>query len=172
MQLEILTEVFVPGVPKTKGSLNVRGRHVEEAVAGSSRWRALVAERVRADRARRGLTVPWPGPVRVRIVSFYVQTAADERAGRIAPTEPRAGHGDVDKLERNVLDALKDAGAYVDDALVISTDNEEAFVGVARRAGQRPGQLIQAWAVPEHIVARRRAELAAEYARWGGLVAA
>ena len=172
MQLEILTEVFVPGVPKTKGSLTRRGEHMEEAVAGSSRWRALVAQRVRQDRERRGLTVPCPGPVRVRIVSFFTEAAADVRALRIAPTEPRAGHGDVDKLERNVLDALKDAGVYVDDSLVISTDNEKAFAGTARRVGAQPGELIQAWAVPEHVVARRRAELAAEYARWVGLVAA
>lgn len=171
MQLEILTEVFVPGVPKTKGSLNVRGKHVEEAVAGSERWRALVAERVRADRARRGLSVPCPGPVRVRLVAFFPESAADVRAQRWAPTVQTA-HGDVDKLARNALDALKDAGAYADDSLVISVDQEKAFAGAARRVGGQPGLLIQAWAVPEHIVTRRRAELAAEYARWGGLVAA
>jgi hypothetical protein len=108
----ILTECWIPGQPKTKGSLNFVGdRYVEENVKGSARWRVLVADAVRRDRVRRGLSEPATGPVAVRAL-FWLP---------VDPIKPRAG--DVDKLARNVLDApaadakvaSKNGGAFVND---------------------------------------------------------
>lgn len=157
-------EVFVPGHPKTKGSLDVmtdvipqvkqaiaalvaglvpkalailRGivsggtkTYVKENVAGSKQWRQLMAYRLRqawnggeGDAIGRGYEPrePLAGPVRVSAM-FYLPCARGERS-LIAQ-----GSGDVDKLARNLLDALADAGVIRNDAQVtgIICDKEQA----------------------------------------------
>jgi hypothetical protein len=129
----IIVDVFVPGTPKTKGSLDITRRgYVTENVAGSVRWRCLVAERVRAWRTAQRFDVPSSGPVRVDLTCWLPVPAwvgDDDMTTYLAATWVNSG--DVDKLARNVLDALsvapvsasttdrkKYAGAYVDDRLV------------------------------------------------------
>jgi Holliday junction resolvase RusA-like endonuclease len=117
----ILTECWIPGLPKTKGSLNFIGeRYVKENVKGSTRWRVLVADAVRRDRKRRALSEPAYGPVAVRAL-FWLPAPRNPNRDFGAPVH--AGAGDVDKLARNVLDALaddakvasKNGGAFVND---------------------------------------------------------
>lgn len=113
----VLADVWVPGSPKTKGSLTRgRGGGMRESVLGSTTWRLLVAERVRGWRKVHGLTVPYDGPV---VVSAFFCLTADPIA---------KGAGDLDKLVRNVLDACAadakrkaaNGGAYVNDNQVVS----------------------------------------------------
>jgi hypothetical protein len=131
----IIVDVFVPGAAKTKGSMEVRNRvtgAMKESVAGSSRWRALMAQAVRDDIARRQppvaeLRAPYPGPVSVTVAAYLTPPAgwvARFLTAVIWPIWPRAG--DLDKLVRNVLDAIgstsrnakMNGGAIVDDNLV------------------------------------------------------
>jgi hypothetical protein len=143
----IIVDVFVPGAAKTKGSMEVRNRAtgaMKESVAGSSRWRALMAQAVRDDIARRNCTggdrgyncehrapfncgdvEPYPGAVSVTVEAYLPPPVIKW------PTMPwhwpiwtRAG--DLDKLVRNVLDAIgstsrntkMNGNAIVDDNLV------------------------------------------------------
>ncbi len=136
----ILVETFVAGTAKTKGSMEVRNKAtgaMKESVIGSSQWRALMAAAVRDDIARRGagrvaanlpvLPMPYPAAVAVTL-TFYLSPPAGWVARFLAafvwPIWERAG--DLDKLVRNVLDALgsksknprMNSGAIVDDNLV------------------------------------------------------
>lgn len=114
----MITEVWVPGHPKTKGSMTTAGRRggqMRESVDNTP-WRALVTRMVAADLLARGtvdglfLGRTTFAPVRVDL-AFWLDHPD--------PCEPKPGAGDVDKLVRLVLDALKDATVYVDDNQVI-----------------------------------------------------
>jgi Holliday junction resolvase RusA-like endonuclease len=121
----ILCSVWVPGSPKTKGSLTVvnsgsRGRkaHVEDTPE-SKRWRMLIVERIRAWRIRLGAHFePYPGSVNVTC-TFYQAIKPEDLVRKVA------GSGDLDKLVRNVFDALSvnddprfGAGVILDDMQV------------------------------------------------------
>lgn len=125
--MRLVLSCWVPGRPKTKGSLDFQpgkkckccdcceaylpgGRAVEN-VAGSGRWRQLMAYWMGIEMAKTGGGAPLEGPVIVAAV-FHL------------PVHPISGHawagrvGDLDKLARNLLDALTDAGVYGDDVQV------------------------------------------------------
>ena len=120
-------ECWVPGRAKTKGSMRVvnnRSGVLAEAVAGSTRWRQLVAYAMVAEKrvyeALSGVALPIIGPAALTI---EFQLPHD-------PISARAG--DIDKLTRNIMDALSacskgcaedcknHAGVYVDDVQVCS----------------------------------------------------
>jgi len=97
--------VWIPGAPKTKGSLEHRGHgQMKESVVGSKQWRMLMAERFRA--AHKG-AAPLVGGVGVE--AYFIMPTVDVTVART---------GDLDKLLRNVLDALQDAGVVTDDVQV------------------------------------------------------
>jgi Holliday junction resolvase RusA-like endonuclease len=129
--LGVVLEVFVPGHPKTKGSLEKQGGRMVESVVGSKKWRQMMAYTATVGRGNR--VESESGPVAVRLV-FWLPVA-DVAAGR---------PGDIDKLARNALDALTDAKAYADDAQVIRLIAEKYPV----HAGRPQGVLIQVWRVP------------------------
>lgn len=152
----IIVNVFVPGAAKTKGSMVIRNRRtgaMKESVIGSSPWRALMAAQVRDDLTRRAVArcncgsedcapMPYTGPVRVTVDAAL---RPPEDPGQDAPTIRRTWYrlalatlqhwaaaiweqsGDVDKIARNVLDALgskslnlkMNGGAIADDVLVV-----------------------------------------------------
>jgi Holliday junction resolvase RusA-like endonuclease len=167
--VDVITEVWVPGLPKTKGSLTFKGKeYVEENVKGSARWRRLVASAVRADLVRRhGVRPGLPPanhltiPVGVRL-QFWLPESAEPRAdvtgldratresASIGLGPIKSGSGDLDKLVRNVLDALTDAGAYRDDVQVVRVIADKMVRdGVTPST---PGVLILAWTMPPNQV--------------------
>jgi Holliday junction resolvase RusA-like endonuclease len=123
--IEVLN-FWVPGPPKTKGSLQPRaprchcckackgyvGQPQLKDSAGSARWRKLVAyqaeQAIKA--ADESLLVIWP---------FDGVVALDLVFGLDVESVIQVGAGDLDKLYRNVLDALTDAGVYEDDVQVV-----------------------------------------------------
>jgi Holliday junction resolvase RusA-like endonuclease len=131
----ILCSVWVPGSPKTKGSLTVvnsggRGRkaHVEDTPE-SKRWRMFMVDRIRYWQTqqmidypdRRALIKPYSGPVDVTC-TFYQAIKPEDMIRKVT------GSGDLDKLVRNLFDALsvnKDddprlgAGVILDDMQVV-----------------------------------------------------
>ena len=153
--LTIVTEVWVPGRPKTKGSLDFRrGGGVTENVAGSKEWRAMVARAVQHERSRRGARTPSVAPVGVRALFVLPFSAGSEADEDCVPAPIAARTGDTDKLARNILDALTDAGAYKDDVQVcklvcnkVYADNEHLYNGA----------LVQCWELlPWELQAMRR----------------
>lgn len=140
MTVRVITAVWVPGHPKTKGSLTFYGkRQVEENVQGSADWRLKVAEAVRRDIARRGLNSGWSetpetGPVEVRCV-FWLDPGSALDISSEDPYQPaiwpRAG--DVDKLARNVLDACAaDARDAAKNGGAFANDNQVEHLGVSK----------------------------------------
>lgn len=139
--VDVITECWIPGIPKTKGSLTFKGNgYVEENVKGSARWRRLVAAAVRVDLLKRwgpAAGVPPTGPVGVRLQFWLpVETAVEDAAIAVRS-------GDLDKLVRNVLDALTDAKAYADDVQVVRVvaDKFACEPGL----GETPGLALMAW---------------------------
>jgi len=143
----LLLDVFVPGAPKTKGSMDFQptgalcrccsrckgrlpgGRAVQN-VKGSTEWAQLVAYAARADIGRRGGAAV-AGEVTVALIfGLPVASAIATRAG------------DLDKLERNILDALKTGGAYADDVQVVRLLSDKFAVGPLGRKGVH----IRVWA--------------------------
>jgi hypothetical protein len=116
----IITELFIPGRPITKGSLTVVNG-VPKDTPQSKAWRRIMAGAVRDDlRRRQGGERPaapaHPGPVHVDATWWL-------------PVDPLAhGAGDLDKLLRNLLDALSAPGPRTTDrslcASAIVDDNQ------------------------------------------------
>jgi len=124
---------WVAGSAKTKGSLTAQlipghtaagGRRVRmvESVAGSSAWRAATVQAVMAvlggapspDGPRLPCR-PWAQPVEVGLCVWLPRPRTAVAGGW--PTSQRTG--DVDKLQRNVGDALVDVGLIADDSLIV-----------------------------------------------------
>lgn len=135
----ILVNTFVAGLPRTKGSLAKRPNGtLYDSVVDSGKWRALMAGAVRDSydvhmvRALGPSTdghPPHPGPVEVS-ATFHL------------PIDPCAfGAGDLDKLVRNLLDALGthsknpryNGGVIVDDNQVVIISAQK--VGPAAHPG-------------------------------------
>lgn len=150
----IITEVWVPGNPRTKGSLSAKGGHAEDTPQ-SKRWRAMMAEQVRRDIERRctGLVgvnpisaepLPWPyhGAVDVEFVAFLARPpgGVSEVLNGVDPAAIWHNAGDVDKLARNVLDAIAaDAKSAIMNGGAIINDNQVIRL-VAEKYAARPGE--------------------------------
>lgn len=135
----ILDGAWVAGRPQPKGSLKPRGSAVSktgrryskltEDDEESSAWRKAVknalARQAKAVypndwRERFPLTVP----VEVFVV-FYFAPPADP----VIPMHPCGMEGDLDKLLRNLGDAMKDAGLIKDDRLITRWDALKVWAG-------------------------------------------
>lgn len=117
--------------PAPKGSLAPKGRigqpvRLVEQVAGSKPFRVAVTYAARAARAGRP-GFPLSGPVEVRIVCAFVKPSSYPKRRRCWPVT--RGSGDLDKLERNVLDALVDAGVLGDDSQVCRLIGDKDYAG-------------------------------------------
>jgi Holliday junction resolvase RusA-like endonuclease len=134
-----MMRLWVPGHPKTKGSMEQqRGRRMVQSVEGSEEWALIVERAARAKLAEVFHAVPYVGPVAVRM-AFWLPVA-DCAAGR---------PGDLDKLIRNVLDALTKAGVYGDDAQVTHMPSVGKYpVGMC--GIPTAGVLIEAWPCQPH----------------------
>lgn len=118
----------VDGVPAPQGSKSVsRSGHLYEANPRSREWRRLMVDTIRAEHD--GLPVDEP-----------VNVVLDFRMPR--PKKPRfatpAVKPDLDKLTRNVLDALTDAGVLRDDSRVIE-------IRASKRYSDIPGVTIMVY---------------------------
>lgn len=133
--MRTLVDTFVSGNPKTKGSLTFKsGKYAEENVRGSKEWRRLMADACRRDLVAR-MGEGWAASASMRPISVRAtfRIAPPNRlpgwaAALMAVGRPFAAiwgrAGDIDKLSRNLLDALgstdkRDANVYADDNQVI-----------------------------------------------------
>lgn len=126
----LLLDVFIPGAPKSKGSLTAQGKRMVENVAGSKRWRMLMADQLRRswnigvlnghqhavlhDPDNPGVRMPLTGAAQVDAY-FYLPVEFAEAL----TIKGARGNYDLDKLERNLYDALTDAGVWRDDSQAV-----------------------------------------------------
>lgn len=128
--------VCVLGRPRPKGSMRHvgNGRMIEQ-VKGSGDWRTdcIVAarEQLAADRKHGGPKhrecYPLTGRVRIRVTFTFTKPKSAPKTTETWPITRTSG--DIDKLARNVLDALVDAGVLTDDSLCTDLDVRKRFVG-------------------------------------------
>jgi crossover junction endodeoxyribonuclease RusA len=122
-----------------KGGVPTGGVVVTADNPKSKSWRQSILDAVPP------MAVQLGGPVRVTIVFLLPRPAhhygTGRNAGQVKPGAPRdpAVKPDVDKLARAVLDALKAAGVYRDDAQVCRLSSEKDYAG----PGEKPGALIE-----------------------------
>lgn len=123
----ILEGAWVAGRPRPKGSLKARGYRVvrgrrqpilAEQVEGSSEWRHVA--KVTLARACKAAYPDWRErfPVRVPVEVAAVFRFAPPARPEIA-SHPCGFEGDLDKLCRNLGDAMQDAGLIADDRLIV-----------------------------------------------------
>jgi len=108
---------------------------MEEQVKDSKAWRVAVsnaAVRAITDEIINGLKLkegyPHHGPV---IVSMTFLIPSTGRVDRDVESPIGRQYGDLDKLIRNVLDALTDARVYADDSQVITLACSKKYANVA-----------------------------------------
>jgi Holliday junction resolvase RusA-like endonuclease len=154
--------LVVYGAPAPKGSLKCigrKGRHqlVEDAKR-TKPWR----ERVTVG-ARRLTVSGLSGPLGVEVTLTVDRPAwhygTGRNAAKLKASAPPYPHkrstgigGDVDKLERTILDALEDAGVLTDDAQVVELIGRKTFrdgPGVLPDALDRPGARIRLYPLEE-----------------------
>ena len=156
MSAVLLVDTYVPGRPRTKGSLDERHQDSQQ----SKQWRGLVAKwagddfRTRRAALKRGDADiepfrPFTTPILVAMRFDYVD--ADVTKITI---------GDLDKLARNVLDALSPptkhgpgASVYADDSQVVLMPTMKA--GSATRQGVK----LLVWSIDEFLAAYLRQKM-------------
>lgn len=137
-KIELPFVIFVPGRARTKGSLQPLGNGRMADSRLSSAWRSAVAEAV----CRRLGAVPGPrgserpyealsGPVRASLSVDFPRP----RAGTTDSRPIARGWGDLDKLIRNIGDALEDAGVVSDDAQFSAWLAEKRWAPIGQPAG-------------------------------------
>lgn len=145
----IITELWIPGRPVTKGSLTVVDGQARDTPQ-SKNWRRVMAGAIRDDLRRRGqagIVGPWPGPVVVHTTWWLPVPVLQVRAG------------DIDKLLRNLLDALSAPTARTTDASLcsgsIGDDNQvQGLVGWKFHDPVAPGVLAVVETLSENDLVR------------------
>lgn len=125
-------ELFVEGKPESQGSMRIyNGRIVHSAGRGLRAWRDKIANQV--NEALLAIQQPvWDGPVTLDL-TFYLPMTSKTQVDRAAHIK----RPDLDKLARAVLDALTQAGLYIDDCQVSS-------LRLQKKYGLTPGVQIEA----------------------------
>lgn len=115
-------EFHVAGRPRTKGSLKVitprgqKSRLIEDH-AHSKPWRQRIKTAIEVQCPG----VVFDGPVAVSATFGFLQEGPSAQA--LAYPVVNAGvnaNGDLDKLTRNLLDAMEDSGMIVNDCMVVT----------------------------------------------------
>lgn len=152
MSARVLAAVWVPGVPRTQGSMEHIGggrmKHSDALV----RWRSLVTDELRRGARLAGNGdgldfVTYDGPVAVRCV--FVR---DD------------GVGDIDKLARCVLDALEASGVIANDVQVVKLNCDR----IERVEGRGDGAFVLVATVDESVAADYQVVVTREIDGWVG----
>lgn len=114
---------FVPGIPAPQGSKKIVHRHgraylVDDNDGPKQAWRDAVVQVARRHARRSGFDCAVRVDLEFRFPIPKSRPAAVRRAGH----GPMVVKPDIDKLARNVLDGLKDAGVIVEDSRVQHLD--------------------------------------------------
>ena len=144
---QVVVQTWVAGRPRTKGSMNAycsKGRDHKliwtEQVKDSKAWRRTVAAHVQREvRAAYGDHLKLEVPLELRCVYFFSRELED-RSTDPYPTAMTVG--DLDKLDRNILDALTSSGVIKDDRFIVRIMSE-------KRWGPAPGVQLTLMQIPQ-----------------------
>jgi Holliday junction resolvase RusA-like endonuclease len=133
---QVIAQTWIAGRPRTKGSLNAycsKGRDHKlvwrEQVKDSKAWRMTMARQLQREaRFNYGEHLLLEIPVELRLVYFF-RREDEDRSTEPYPTAMTVG--DLDKLDRNVLDALTSSGIVKDDRYVVRIMSEKRWGNVA-----------------------------------------
>lgn len=145
-----LVVTYVDGTPRPKGSLKpqmirdgsgrLTGRvRMVESSAESSRWRRIMAK---AFRDAYGDCEPYGDAVGVSAQFHFDPREYTTKVDGLPRYPTIKQIGDLDKLVRNVFDALTDAGVYVDDRQVVITPDTWKIWG------PQSGVVVRVWPMP------------------------
>lgn len=110
-----IISLFIPGAPKSKGSLEHRGGgKMREAVVGSTTWKRKMAGLLESHWNKFYPGQRTEAPVRVT-ATFFLPVATHEAL----ITERASGNYDLDKLIRNLGDAITEAKIWKDDSQAV-----------------------------------------------------
>ena len=129
--MRLVADVWVPGIPVTKGSVNVNrgGRGVRQSAAGCEAWSDAVRKALVAADTQPAVHKSEGAVIRCR---FWVpRQASAEAYGGLWFPQARDG----DKLERTVWDACTEAKVWQDDAQVIEWAGSRRWAGRERSPG-------------------------------------
>ncbi len=165
---QVIIQTWVGGRPRTKGSMKAycsRGRDHKlvwkEQVTDSRAWRMKVAANVQGmARSLYGQDLKLDVPLELRAVYWFRPEDEDLPDGA-RPTAMTVG--DLDKLDRNILDALTSSGVIKDDRFIVRIMSEKRW---ARNGGPGGVQLLLMPAPVEDLMA---AEGAVYWAWYDGL---
>lgn len=132
----MIVHVYIPGTPVQQGSK----KHVGHGVMVESNEKTLKAWRADAIQCIRQAmgSRKFMGAVAINAAFCFARPAGHYGTGKNAATLKasaphfKASKPDIDKLERALLDALTQAGAYMDDARVVSVTKAKFYA-------ERPG---------------------------------
>lgn len=147
----VVGEFFVPGRARTKGSLKpilsrgARGKITVNLIEQTEHSKPWKLRMIAAIRKAYPSGVTYAAPVEVR-AEFIFEREHETRSG-VAGTRLRESSsgawpvsiiwGDLDKLERNLLDALTQSGLIADDRLVVAMQTRKRFAEDGEAAGVR-----------------------------------
>jgi hypothetical protein len=137
MSGEVLLKLFIPGRPRTKGSLKpghkrgMGGRpckvYLTESGEYAAAWKNEMIQAIKRDGFPIGTSWPYAGPVEVHSFFRFARVAADFELDFPVRQSGELAHGDEDKLRRNLLDALTQSGLISDDSNVVGGYNLKRF---------------------------------------------
>lgn len=136
--MSALASFHVPGRPRTKGSLKVitpRGRKpiLIEDHAHSEPWRKRIKAAILAQ-CSPFETIAVPFAMRATFVFEQAGPSAQHLSWPVLNAGVNAS-GDLDKLLRNLLDAMQDSGLILDDCLVVQVITSKAWANEYRTPG-------------------------------------
>jgi Holliday junction resolvase RusA-like endonuclease len=146
----ILASFVRMGRPRTKGSLrgvctkvHSHKIHYVEQTKDSALWRKQMAKacQVAHLKATDGILANWRGPVEVKATFVFereLSVAGGPLPSHDTPYPTNIMLGDLDKLARNLLDALTDSHVIADDSYVVSLVTHKRWA----RDGEEPGVIV------------------------------
>lgn len=146
----LVLHAFVPGVPRSKGSLKPQrvrggggvdtGRTRLVDTPQSKAWRRTMAKAFLRHWAW-AHTEPLTGPVVVSALFYFDRDAYPGAVDMDYPIHPHIG--DLDKLLRNLCDALQvDETGEGNGAGIIADDRQVVDFASSRKVWTRPGELV------------------------------
>jgi hypothetical protein len=144
----LLVDVFVPGRPRTKGSLDERHQDSQQ----SKHWRGLVAYAAGADFRRR-----FPPEVRPTTGPILVM----QRFDYVEDDVTKITIGDIDKLSRNTLDALAPPTKTGSGASVYANDSQVVVMPAMKLGGcAAQGLKLAVWSIDPFFSAYVQSQIA------------
>jgi len=137
------------GTARPKGSMRHVGKGIliESSREGPS-WRTAVKDAARTEMLKlEGGPFPLDGPLAIDLTITCNKPASAPKRQETYPCWRSTG--DIDKLQRNIFDAVVDAGAIADDSRIVEVRARKCYPGQLPHALETAGTVIFIYKVGE-----------------------